>query len=797
MAWDDAPPFEKDLKAVLDRFDWSGAAEICDSLVRRIQEEPEVLPVDRAKKCLSLLRRKRLFRLVTQLAEALLASGQRTPLIRRQYAQALIDRGILVAPELVLQSILQDSQLDQGEEKEARGLLGRIYKQLYVNACERLSADAEAQPRPDTTREESRRLRDLMQRALSEYLAGYRLDPWNNYWHGINAVALLARAERDDFSTAGVPDYRALASDILRTLEGHAEEAPAAAAADGMVRRRGLDAWELATMMETLVALEEYAAAREYALEYAAHPDADAFEVASTLRQLEEVWQLTESEEPGSLLLPICRAALLQREGGAFRISPETAAQDLSHIAEAGGDAREAEATPSPSDALDQYREALSACRAVARIENLDGEGRGTGLLVHPEDFFPPGDPREAGGLLLLTNAHVVSPVPFPTALLPSEAVIVFQLAGQRYEVGEVVWHSPPDKLDASLLRLKGGAPAVRSLRLAERWSSAADVPERVLLIGHPGASDSRFSLKAGGDDARFSFQDALPIESNRDVLRYTTPTPAGSSGSAVFNTRDWSVVALQHSGRGGGDATHVNEAAPLPAIREAARAALSGMSAGTEAEPAVESEGPSGLEHHDKHGGGHKSAKPPSPKPPAAAARFYFALEGDGARGRSVRRGADVDLIFNYDVPPIKNVIALVEKAEGLQQARRSMTPLGMTVAPVGFAFRKEGDSGYRVMNFHDGGARGDKLRFELRADETEPAAGAGFHVIFDVHGSILYQLFLPVRLVSDLPKPGSEGAGLPPLSLDLDGINSFAEQAAADARMMDAAVREVLSHA
>ena len=121
MAWDDAPPFEQDLQDALSMFDWSGAAEICDSLIRRIHEEPEVLPEVRAKGCLSLLRRKRLFRLVTQLAEALLASGQRTPLIRRQYAQALIDQDVLSAPELVLRSILRDPRLDGDEEKEARG----------------------------------------------------------------------------------------------------------------------------------------------------------------------------------------------------------------------------------------------------------------------------------------------------------------------------------------------------------------------------------------------------------------------------------------------------------------------------------------------------------------------------------------------------------------------------------------------------------------------------------------------------------------------------------------------------
>lgn len=800
MVWDDAPPFEKDLQAVLDRFDWSGAAEVCDLLVRRIHEEPEVFPEDRAKDCISLLRRKRLFRLVTQVTEALLASGQRAPLIRRQYAQALIDRGILAAPELVLQSILQDSRLDEEEEKEARGLLGRIYKQLYVNAHEQLPAGAgrEAHGRP----------RAFMQRALSEYLAGYRLDPRENYWHGINAAALLARAKRDRLTIAGVTGSRKLALEIQRTLAGRSKKADAAD--DGVVRRRGLDAWELATMMETLVALGEYSEAEGYALEYAAHPDADAFEIASTLRQLEEVWQLTESESPGSLLLPICRAALLRREGGAFRISPDAAAQDLSHIGEAeGGAPRAREEESAPSEVLDQYREALKACRAIARIETHEGEGRGTGLLVNPEDFLPPGYPREADGMLLLTNAHVVSPIPFPTALQPSDAVAVFQLAGQRYEFGEVVWFSPPGELDATLLTLKGGAPAVSSLRLAERWSGHGDVPGRALLIGHPGASDSRFSLKAGGDDARFSFQDALPTKAGGDFLQYTTPTPAGSSGSAVFDPRDWSVVALHHSGSGGGESTHANLAAPLPAIREAARAGLSRRSVGAMAEAMMDPESLAGSGHRGRRRDGAKSAKPPGGEPPrpemsaepdsppAAAPRFYFALEGEGARGRSVLGGAEVDLIFNYDVPPVENVIGVVEKAVGLEQVRRTLTPLGVTVAPVGFSFRKEGDAGYRVMKFYDGGARSDRLSFELRADGAEPAAGAGFHVIFDVRGSILYQLFLPVRLVSELPGPGDKEAELPPLSLDLDRIGSHAELAAADELVMDAAVGEVLSHA
>jgi hypothetical protein len=388
--------------------------------------------------------------------------------------------------------------------------------------------------------------------------------------------------------------------------------------------------------------------------------------------------------------------------------------------------------------------------------------------------------------------------------------LVVFQLADRRYEVEEVVWSSPPDLLDATLLTLRGEPLDVEPLRLASQWSGLSDVPPRALLIGHPGGSESRFSLKAGGDDERFSFQDALPTQADDTFLRYTTPRRGGSSGSAVFDPRDWSVVALHHSGRGGEDggeaATYDNEAVPILTIRNAALGRhlpdRRAMAAGGEPEleggsgPADAADRHDGDRRHDK-----KSAKPPSAaKPPDAAARFYFALEGTGARGRFVLYGADVDLIFNYAVPPAEGVIGTVEKGERLEQLRRTLTPLGVMVAPVGFAFRNEGDAGFRVMNFYDGGARSDKLRFELRAADvsaSQPPPATGFHVIFEVRGSIIYQFFLPVRLVSGLPDAGSEEAELAPVSLDLDRINSYAEDAAADTRMMEAAVKEVLSNA
>jgi hypothetical protein len=44
--------------------------------------------------------------------------------------------------------------------------------------------------------------------------------------------------------------------------------------------------------------------AEQVALEYSRHPDADAFEIGSTLRQLVDVWRLTEDSPPAT---PYCR----------------------------------------------------------------------------------------------------------------------------------------------------------------------------------------------------------------------------------------------------------------------------------------------------------------------------------------------------------------------------------------------------------------------------------------------------------------------------------------------------------
>jgi hypothetical protein len=532
MAWEGLPTTDRDLTEALRGFDWRAAERIVEELIERITGEPTPMPEADARRLLGKLRRKRRFHLMTRLADALIEAGQRAPQIRRQYAQSLIDQGILAAARLVLQAVLEDSASSEGERQEARGLIGRIYKQLYVNAA------SHATPRA----------REHLLRALSEYLDVYRLEPSRYLWHGINAAALLARAQRDGLAVAGLPDFKELASEILITLEARARSATEA-----------IPAFDVATTLEALVALGRPGEAASKALEYGAADGADAFEIASTLRQLETVWHLDDAKPPGNSILPTLRAALLRREGAVLQVEASRIDEEIASV-----EALERVLGTTGSRTLAWYRTGLERCGAIARIERLDGRGHGTGWLVRAEEFVP-GRP----GVLVLTNAHVVGRTRGHDALEPRDAQVHFQVAGRVCPVKEVLWSSPVDELDASLLVLDGDAPDVEPLPLQRGDVAMTEPPPRLYIIGHP-----------GGRDLEISLQDNHLIASRTPYLHYRTPTEGGSSGSPVFEGAGWRVVALHHATRSGvqsldgpGATYAANEGIAIDAITAAARA--------------------------------------------------------------------------------------------------------------------------------------------------------------------------------------------------------------------------------
>lgn len=348
MAWDDLGDLEDKLHLALQRFDWEAADETCRKIIDRLPGETAPFPVQTARTLLQALRRKRRSAAMRLLAETFLESGLFTAQIRRQYSQALIDQGMLSGAEPYLREIIRDPETSVAEQAEAHGLMGHVYKQRYVEEAGKASPE---------------RAQRNLQRSFDEYQSSYNADPKTNTRHGINMVALLARAEKDKIALKGATDCRALARTILAVLDQKEEESI-----------EGLYAWDLATRMEAYVALEQFDQAIGTAHQYVVQSGGDDFEISGTLRQLIEVWQLNNEDPPGYKLLSILHVKLVKGGGGGL-IPVQEARRDLEKV---------------DGSTLTQtsYQRVFLRAKSVCRIETTNGKGIGTGCLVRSTDFF-------------------------------------------------------------------------------------------------------------------------------------------------------------------------------------------------------------------------------------------------------------------------------------------------------------------------------------------------------------------------------------------------------------------------
>lgn len=533
-----------ELTSAVSLLDRPRVNELSRRLIAQLHRADEPLSVDTAKALLNALRRKRFFTPMQHVADALVQTGQDTATVRRQYAQALIDRGALVAATAVLRELLDD----EGESAEVRGLLGRVYKQRYIDAL---------RYRTDLARPVSERNSAAIREAIRWYYGPYEQDAAANYWHGINAVACAMRAQRDGVTDATISDPRAVATAVRDAI--------------GATKNPG--AWQLATALEACVALGDEIGAIGWAVKYTRDRDADAFEIASTLRQLEQVWGLTSTSGAGVDILPLLRGALLERRDGAVEVS-------AAEVRKAGRQqsARETKRLEKVfgTDAFtsyDTYLNGAKRARTVARIgREVGGRGDGTGFLVRGEDLS---DRYKDEKWLLVTNAHVISNDPaHAPAVQPDDAVITFQALPlgadhevRAYEVDSVLHVSSPKELDFAIVKLKG---TVADIVDDDRCDVAKGLPTnnqqgRVYIIGHP----------AGGN-LSYSLQDNLLLDYENPLLHYRAPTEGGSSGSPIYNAK-WNLIGLHHAGsktmprlRGQGGTYAANEGIWIQAIRKA-----------------------------------------------------------------------------------------------------------------------------------------------------------------------------------------------------------------------------------
>jgi hypothetical protein len=527
--WTDVPDIVDALAARLGEFDWQQAATITESLIHRLNAATERFPEKQAPPVLNELRRKRQFVLMARLAQAFVASGRSEAVIRRQHAQALIDQGNLDAAEPILTKIVFDPTAPARELVEARGLLGRIYKQRYV--------DAGGARQPDSLRQ-----------AIAHYDAVYSTEP-GRLWHGINVVACLARAKRDgvDVSAVERKSFGEIAANILERLQTIEEQ-------DGR-----LYYWDRATSMEAHIALAEFEHAMDDLRVYVRDRDTDAFECFSTLRQLREVWQIDETENGGhgATIVAALNSALLKRSGGEVQLQAGDVQRGLQANFSAVADLP-----------LQWWRSGLERCAAIARIEDLQGRKRGTGFLVRRGDFL--GDDSEER--LLLTNWHVISERGVhPRSVPPGAARAHFEAGGCAFRVSkEIVAYSRA--LDACFLRLEGFQGIDGHCPLEPMPAAFTPTkPPRVYVIGYP-----------GGRNLSFSIHDSIWLDTDGTKLHYRTPTEPGSSGSPVFDQDHWVLLALHHAGleemprlKGKSGTYQANEGIAITAIQEALKTNL------------------------------------------------------------------------------------------------------------------------------------------------------------------------------------------------------------------------------
>ena len=130
LEWPDSGEILDSVIDALNAFDWAALDRICEtgekSLLSRLENATEPFPSREGLELLKQLRRKRRFRLMTILADALIRAGSQDAELHRQYGQALIDQGNFKPAERELGDIFADESAPARERDEALGLLGRI-----------------------------------------------------------------------------------------------------------------------------------------------------------------------------------------------------------------------------------------------------------------------------------------------------------------------------------------------------------------------------------------------------------------------------------------------------------------------------------------------------------------------------------------------------------------------------------------------------------------------------------------------------------------------------------------------
>ena len=496
--------FIAQLTTATEQYDKQKVNELVSEQLSLIHNNQDNLNEEHKETILNILKSNRYFELLEQIADAMMFNGSTNNTISRLYAQALIELGRFANAEQCLEQLIKKLPSKDPEYKEACGLRGRLHKQHYINTAAKNSMAKE----------------NLIQ-SIDSYKRVYSKDK-AAYWHGVNLVALLERAKKSRIKLTRPLNPQRISKQILKKIE----------------KDTSPPVFDLASAAEACLGIGDYDAALDWVVKYSQDERADAFEVASTLRQFSEVWQLDPNKPEHSKILHVLNSALLDREGGQVQIpsyndlgvDPQEFLSDVNFEKKLGKDGPQL---------FQWYLNGIKRSQAVGIIKDRNGQPAGTGFLVRASDLNSSWD----SSLVMVTNEHVVSNNPAGRSnppLLPEQVRVMFEvLSGQniQYSISEVMWSSSQDNLDVTIFRLdKEVSGTVDPYPLRESLPKLNN-NERIYVIGHP---------EGGG--LSLSIHDNMLLDHKDPKIHYRTPTEPGSSGSPVFD-KNWELIAVHHAG--------------------------------------------------------------------------------------------------------------------------------------------------------------------------------------------------------------------------------------------------------
>jgi len=487
------------------------------AVLARLRSRPDAAAIEEGRALLRPLRDARDFGRLGDLAEALARLVPKDASVRAYYAQSLIDTGRASVAIDVLHSALRIDGVAVPVADELWGLIGRANKQIYTDATDR-TVDA---------------VRSAVNLAVEAYRVPFERNS-SQFWHAINLVAVLHAARR-----GGVRPEQGRGLDETRIAQGILSELD-------KKPKDERDSWWSATKAEAHVALREWTQAELAIRAYVTDPTIPVFNIASTLRQLREVWEIHRDGPEGAGLLQLLEARLASLDDSTLELRPEHVREMLAQD-EPTEAQRERVLGNVDAQPIRWYRNALACAASVASMRMKFGARFGTAFAVAAADFGLPTDET-----LVLTNFHVVNRDGAAKGEKPGSVEVAFEAAGESglgpYPIAEIVAESPlQGGLDYTLLRLAPGSKLPAPLRTTRDLPSL-DSQARVGVIGHPNQNEIHLALQDNHLLDHEGPPSGKPPVTNRVRVHYHTPTSKGSSGSPVFDVT-WQVIALHHAG--------------------------------------------------------------------------------------------------------------------------------------------------------------------------------------------------------------------------------------------------------